>query len=137
MDAKDGEGHTAMYYALRDEMSEEMTTLLEKYGAPKKAKNKEWKVTEELFGRVKATGEKASKKREQEQQEKAALAREQMNDNLRLMNERGQKIEELDDKARHINDEAKNYADMAKELKAKTKRGARGSKWLPFQKKKK
>eukprot|EP00977_Amphora_coffeiformis_P004191 scaffold875_cov185-Amphora_coffeaeformis.AAC.6 len=93
VDAKDGDDHTAMYYALRDDASEEMTTLLETYGAPKKKKNKEWKVTEELFGRVKATDEKVAKKREQEQQEKAALAQEQMSENMRLLNERGTAFE--------------------------------------------
>lgn len=133
INAKDGEGHTAMYYALRDEASEEMTILLEKHGATKKKKNKEWKVTEELFGRVKATEDRVTQKREQEEQEKAAAAQAQMSENMRLLNERGEKIEELDDKARHLNDEAKNYADMAKQLKEKSKKGARGpKKWLPF-----
>ena len=126
-----------MYYALRDEGTDEMTQLLEKYGASNKKKNKEWKATEELFGRVKAAEEKAAQKkqqqqREQEQLEKAKTAQSQMGENMRLMNERGQKIEEMGDKARHLNEEAQNYADMAKQLKEKSKRGARGSKWLPF-----
>ena len=132
INVKDGEEHTAMYYALRDDASEEMIKLLEKYGATTKKKNKEWKLTEELFGRVKATEEKVAKKREQEQHEKAAAAQDQMSENMQLLNERGQKIEELDDRARHLNDEAKNFSDMAKQLKEKSKRGARGSKWLPF-----
>lgn len=122
-----------MYYALRDEVSEQMTTLLEKHGANKN--NTERRAKEELFGRVKATEAKVAekkKKREEEERQKAESAQAQMAENMRLMNERGQKIEELGDKASHLNDEAQNYADMARQLKEKTKRGARGSKWLPF-----
>lgn len=133
--AKDGEDHTAMYYALRDQSPQEMTQLLEKHGAPKKKKNKEWKATEELFGKVRATEHKvARKKEEEEQRQKAVAAQAQMSENMRLLNERGQKIEELDDKARHLNQEAANYASMAKQLKQKSKRGANkvGPKWLPF-----
>lgn len=120
-----------MYYALRDDGSEELTRLLEQYGATRKAKNKEWKATEELFGRVKATEVKMARRREEEEQEKLALAQAQMGENMRLMQERGQKIEEMDDKARVLNQEAQNYATMAKQLKERSKRG-KASKWLPF-----
>ena len=133
VDVKDGDGHTPMYYALRDEVSEEITNLLERFGANKN--NKERKAKEELFGRVKATEAKVAAKkqqREEEERQKAAAAQAQMAENMRLLNERGQKIEEIGDKASHLNDEAKNFADMARQLKEKTKRGARGSKWLPF-----
>ena len=130
MNVKDGEGHMAMYYALRDKVSEEIINLLEQHGGNKN--NKAWKATEELFGRVKATEEKVAAKKEEEQRQKAAAAQAQMADNMRLMHERGQKIEEIDDKARHLNEEAANYADMARQLKEKTRRGARGSRWLPF-----
>jgi dihydroxyacetone kinase len=121
-----------MYYALRDEVSSDITDLLEKHGASKKKKNKEWKLTEELFGKVLATESKVAKKKEKDEQQKAVAAQVQMSENMRLLNERGQKIEELDDKARNLNQNAKNYGDMAKLLKEKTKRGAKGSKWLPF-----
>lgn len=133
VNVKDGEGHTPMYYALRDKVSAEMVNLLEKHGANKQ--NKEWKATEELFGRVRAAEEKVATKkqqREEEERQKAAAAQSQMTENMRLMQERGQKIEEIGDKASHLNDEAQNYANMARQLKEKTRRGARGSKWLPF-----
>ena len=129
VNVKDGEGCTPMYYALRDEVSEEMITLLEKHGANK---NNERRAKEELFGRVKATEAKvAAKKQQREEQErqKAEAAQAQMAENMRLMNERGQKIEEIGDKASHLNYEAQNYADMARQLKEKSKKR---SKWLPF-----
>lgn len=133
INTKDGDDHTAMYYALRDDAPEEMTQLLEKHGAQAKKKNKEWKATEELFGKVRAAEEKTARKKEEEERQKAAAAQAQMSQNMRLMNERGQKIEEMDDKARHLNQEAQNYASMAKQLKEKSKRGGGGKpKWLPF-----
>lgn len=130
---KDADGHTAMYYALRDNLEPRMIDLLHEYGAVKdKKKNKEWKAAQELFDRVQATDAKTAATRQQQQQEKAQAAQAEMANNLNLMQQRGQKIEELDDKARHLNEEAQDFANMAKQLKEKTKQGARGTRWLPF-----
>jgi N-dimethylarginine dimethylaminohydrolase len=87
-----------------------------------------------LFGQVAAAEAKATERRRQEQlaleqKQKAEQAQAEMNENMRLLQQRGIQIDEMDDKAHQLSEGGKNFADMAAQLKQKTK--AQRS-WLPF-----
>ena len=123
---KDLEGYTPMYYAVRDEQSPELIKMLELHGATKSHRTETY-LSGELFGAVAASTEAFQKKKAAEaasqraQEEKAQAARNQLQDNIRRMQQRGEAIDEMGQKASAIHEGAKNYADMAKQLKEKSK----------------
>ena len=127
-DIKDGEGRTPMYYAVRDELPESIINLLRMKGASESELAK-MESDGELFGRIQATEHERKERRELEQQKQAMEAQAKMAENIRLINERGEKIEDLGNKATELNQNAANFADMARQLKEKTKKQ---SKWNPF-----
>lgn len=122
---KDRDGLTPVYYAVQDEVSECILKLLESHGASGITQTK--KDRDELIDRVVAT--KCEREERREREVKAAAAQAQMNENMRLLNERGQKIQDADDKARELNQNAQQYASLARQLKEQTKRQAG---WNPF-----
>jgi Synaptobrevin len=125
---KDADGRTCMYYAVRDELPSTTIDLLKEYGA-KESQLAKMETKGELFGRVQATEQVRKDRRETQQRQEAVEAQVKMNENLRLLNERGEKIEDLGNKASELNANASNFASMAKQLKEKSKKQ---SKWLPF-----
>jgi len=120
----DEDGLTPVYHAVQDEVDRSILELLEAAGATKDIK-KAQHDKEELFDRVVATNHQ----REEREQKKAMAAQAKMNENMRLLHERGQKIEDASDKAREMNENAAEYADLARQLKEKTKKQAS---WNPF-----
>ena len=127
-EVKDEEGRTCMYYAVREKLPQSTIALLMEHGA-KESKLAKIEEKGELFGRIQATENQRTERREEKQRQEAVAAQAKMNENLRLLNERGEKIEDLGNKASELNDNAANFADMAKQLKEKSKKQ---SKWLPF-----
>lgn len=107
-DAEDSQ--TPVFYAIRDH-HEPITQLLLKHGGirPRAVDDGE------LFGRVQASDRLVQSERSAQ----AQAAQAQMNENMRLLQERGEKIREMDDRARQLNDGASDYADLASQLKAK------------------
>lgn len=129
----DREERTPMYYAKRDQAPPEIVRALELHGAEPCSKVS---LEQEgaLFGQVAAAEAKATERRRQEQlaleqKQKAEQAQAEMNENMRLLQQRGIQIDEMDDKAHQLSEGGKNFADMAAQLKQKTK--AQRS-WLPF-----
>jgi len=82
-----------------------------------------------LFDRVVATQNQREERRERELEREALTAQAQMSQNMRLLNERGQKIDDAAEKASEMNQNASEYADLARQLKEKTKKQAS---WNPF-----
>ncbi|KAL7581604.1 hypothetical protein ACA910_022161 [Epithemia clementina (nom. ined.)] len=127
---RDEDGRTPAAHAVQDEVPEQILSLLSRYGALDIEKVKIEKM--ELFERVTATQTEREERREMEQQKEALVAQAKMNENMHLLQERGQKIDEASDKAHQLNDGAHEYADLARQLKEKTKKQAS---WNPFGKK--
>ena len=112
------EGRTPMDYC--DDSTNDIVQLLVQYGGQRT----DWDRGA-LFGQVEAVQEK----REQKRQAQAAQAQQKiMNENMRLLQQRGEQIDELGNKATELNQGAQDFASMAKQLKEKSK----SSKWLPF-----
>ena len=121
-DQQDQEGHTPTEYAFRDPAPFDIQDLLVQHGGQRT----DWSDDRgALFGQVAAVEEK----RELEQKKQAEAAQQQMNQNMQLLQERGEKIEQLGSKAADLNQGAQDYASMAKQLKDRSKKG---SSWLPF-----
>ena len=121
---------TPMYFCIRDEIGKEMMDLLQRYGAkPISTKKMDRMDKGELFGRVAATDQIVQETRQRKQEQEAAAAASKMNENMRLLQHRGEQLEEMGSKATQLHDDARNYADMAKQLKEKSKQK---SKWLAF-----
>jgi hypothetical protein len=128
VDATDRDGHSAMYYATRDEQHD-MQQILTEYGARPSMEALQCGCGE-LFGAVQDAQEAVNDRREQEAasaaaaaaHERACVVQDQMNDNVRLMHERGQKIREMGDKAAQLNEGAANYAEMARQLKERSQK---------------
>jgi Synaptobrevin len=110
-----------MYYAVRDELPGTTIDLLKEYGA-KESQLAKMETKGELFGRIHATEQVRQDRRETQQRQEAVEAQVKMNENLRLLNERGEKIEDLGNKASELNENASNFASMAKQLKEKSKK---------------
>jgi Ankyrin repeats (3 copies) len=119
VDATDRDGHTAMYYATRDQQHD-MQQILAEHGAMMSLEAVQCGCGE-LFGAVSDAQEVVDDRRDREVRQ-AREAQTQMNDNLRLMQERGTKIREMGDKATQLNEGAANYADMARQLKEKSQK---------------
>lgn len=115
----DKDGRTPGVHAIHDEVSDGIIAFLVAYGAQDVDKAKSDKA--ELFARVTATQAEREERREIEQQQEALVAQAKMNENLRSLQERGQKIDEAADKARQLNEGAQDYADLARQLKEKMK----------------
>jgi Synaptobrevin/Ankyrin repeats (3 copies) len=114
---KDKEDHAPMYYAVRDEAPSDIIQFLEQHGANKlEAHEKDVYEQGMLFGQVAAVESKMT------QQKQAQAAQSAMAENIRLINERGEKIEELGNKAQNLNESAQSYAEMARKLKEKTQK---------------
>ncbi|GAX25824.1 hypothetical protein FisN_17Lh218 [Fistulifera solaris] len=126
----DSDGASSVDHAVRDSASATIVELLRQSGGVFHDVNQG-----ALFGQVASVTEKrekeiaAQKEREIEEKQKADKAKDKMAENLRLVQERGEKINEIGDKASHLNEEASNFRSMAQQLKEKTKQQ---SKWLPF-----
>jgi hypothetical protein len=113
--AIDQDGHVPLYYAIHDQVDATIVQLLYQYGADKLSPQQESIYeTGELFGRVAAT----EAQREQAQQAHAVQA--EMAQNMRLLRERGEKIEQLGNKAGELNEGAQSFANMARKLKDKS-----------------
>lgn len=113
------DGHTPVYYCVRDGFDEAAELLLAHGAKPVSRTNDKG----ELFGRVAATQallEEKSRQEERKRQVEAAAAEIQKN-NLRLLQQRGDKIDELGNKASELNQGAEDFASMAKQLKEKVK----------------
>jgi Synaptobrevin len=109
------DGTLPMYWA----DSPAMTELLVAHGAKKVASERQ-----QLFGRVDATQAIVDRQRQQQQQREAAAAvvvQTEMQQNMHLLNERGQKIAEMDDKARELNDNAAEFKSLSSQLKSQMK----------------
>lgn len=114
----DGEdGTVPLYWADSDEMKQ----LLLQFGAKDGQRH-------ELFDRVVAT--QANVDRQRQQQRDAEAAKISMQDNMKLINERGQKIEELGDTAQQLNENAAEFRDLSGQLKSKLKQ--RSARWGLF-----
>jgi hypothetical protein len=121
-DLPDKDGRTAMSHAVADQLPETTTVLLETYGAKSSREQAEQDQRGELFGRVKDTEVIVQEKRRQmEQKRQAEAAAAEMNKNMQLLKERGEKIEQLGDKASELNQGAQDFASMARQLKEKNK----------------
>lgn len=117
----DGDERTPMFYAVNDEAPRLIIQTLESFGATAVTPDR----NSELFGRVEATQQKLEHQREVkrlEEQRKAEAAQAQMAENMRLLQQRGEKINELGDKATQLNEGAQNFAEMAQQLKEKSKK---------------
>lgn len=119
VDATDRDGHTAMYYATRDQQHD-MQQILAEHGAEMSLEAAQCGCGE-LFGAVSDAQEVVDDRRDREVRQ-AREAQTQMNDNLRLMQERGTKIREMGDKATQLNEGAATYADLARQLKEKSQK---------------
>jgi Synaptobrevin len=97
-----------------------MTELLVAHGAKKVASERQ-----QLFGRVEATQAIVDRQRQQQQQREeeaaAVVVQTEMQQNMHLLNERGQKIAEMDDKARELNDNAAEFKSLSSQLKSQMK----------------
>lgn len=113
----DSEGHTPMYYAVRDDLLE-IQELLYDFGAQRSFEAEQCGCGE-LFGRIADTQEIIDDRRTV-QAEQAAAAQAQMAENMRALQMRGEKIRDLGDKATQLNDGAATYADLARQLKEKS-----------------
>ena len=121
VDVQDEEGHTPLYLAVQDELPESTQALLEQYGAA--PVDADVSQRGELFGRVAATQEILEERhREQKQQREAAAAQEEIKQNMKLLQRRGEQINELGDKAGDLNQGAADFASMAKQLKEAQKK---------------
>mmetsp|Transcript_2692 Transcript_2692/g.6408 ORF Transcript_2692/g.6408 Transcript_2692/m.6408 type:complete len:501 (-) Transcript_2692:184-1686(-) len=132
----DGDGHSAMYYAERNSLSE-IEGILKQYGGSK-SKLAEMELRGELFGGVEDANVRLERRREIEQavkenkaaeaQTKAQATQNIMSQNMNAMIERGEKIQAMDNKAQQLNDEAKAYSKMASQLSNQ----AKNRKWYQF-----
>lgn len=95
---KDEDGLTPVYYAVHDEVSDEIVKLLKRYGAKGIAKAKTDKA--ELFDRVTATENEREERREKQAQKEALIAQAKMSENMRLLQQRGQKVRKAKDLVR-------------------------------------
>lgn len=126
----DKDGASSVDHAVRDSASPIILELLKQSGGIFQDDNQG-----ALFGQVASVTEKrekdmaTQKARELEEKQKAEKAKSKMAENMRLLQERGEKINEIGDKAVHLNAEAGEFRSMAQLLKEKTKQQ---SKWLPF-----
>ena len=127
---RDQDGLTPAVHAVQDEVPAEILSLLESYGATDIDQAKSDRM--DLFERVTATQSEREERREKEQQKEALLAQAKMSENMRLLNERGEKINEASDRAQQLHDGAMEYGDLARQLKEKTKKQAN---WNPFSRK--
>jgi hypothetical protein len=112
------DGQTPMYYCVRDGFDSAVELLLAHGAKPVSRTNDKG----ELFGRVAATQallEEKSRQEERKREVEAAAA--ELQQNLRLMQKRGEKIDELGNKASELNQGAEDFASMAKQLKEKVK----------------
>lgn len=83
-----------------------------------------------LFGQVAAVEEKKEKERRELQQKKEAeSAQQQMNENMRLLQQRGEQINEMGSKATELNQGAQDFGSLATKLKEKSKKQ---NSWMPF-----
>jgi Ankyrin repeats (3 copies)/Synaptobrevin len=129
-DVKDVEGHTPMYWAVREELPATTLALLEQYGATKSETYVKNLSNGELFGKVAATEQIMEERhREAQQKKEAEAAAAQMAQNMKLLQQRGEQIDELGNKASDLNQGAQDYASMARQLKEASKKK---SKWMPF-----
>ena len=122
------DGRSPMDYALRDPAPTDIQELLSAHGG----KRTHLSDTDRgaLFGQVAAVEQKREEqKRELEQKRQAEAAQQEMAENMRLLQQRGEKIDDLGNKATELNQGAQDFASMAKQLKEKSKKD---SKWLPF-----
>ena len=125
----DGEGRSAMYYAQQNNLNE-IEDILRSYGG-KKSALVEIERKGELFGGVEEAKRNTARRREIEQAikdnkaaEAAATAQSvqsQMNQNMKALIERGEKINAMADKAQLLNGEAKTYGQLASQLKNQAK----------------
>ena len=132
----DGEGHSAMYYAERNKLSD-MEDILKRFGG-KKSKLAEMELKGELFGGVEEAKRKTERRREIEQAvkdnkateaaAKAQSAQSLMSENMSAMIERGERIKAMDNKTQQLNDEAKEYGNLASQLRNQ----AKNQKWYQF-----
>jgi len=118
-----------MTYATQDEVSQSIIDLLLSNGGQVvKPTNK----PSALFGQVEAVETKRQIEHGYEQKERQAKAAQaEMNENMRLLRERGEKIDEMSSKAADLNLAAQDYKSMSKKLKEKLKQK---SKWVPWSK---
>ena len=86
---RDQDGLTPAVHAVQDEVPAEILSLLESYGATDIDQAKSDRM--DLFERVTATQSEREERREKEQQKEALLAQAKMSENMRLLNERGEK----------------------------------------------
>lgn len=128
---RDKDERTAVDHA--DEHSA-ILKLLYDFGGRKKTE----RLRGELFGKVEATEHVLQLKKEErqlqdeeklKQEEAARAARAQVMENIRLINERGEKIQEMSDKATELNQGASDFRLLAQRLKEKSEKQ---NKWLPF-----
>lgn len=114
----DGEdGTVPLYWAESDEMKQ----LLLKFGAKDGQRH-------ELFDNVDMAQTNVDLKRQQQRDAEAAQC--EIQDNIKLLNERGQKIEQMGDRARELNDNAAEYRSLSSQLKSKMKQ--RSGRWGIF-----
>lgn len=120
----DGEGRSAMYFAQRNNLDDDVVSMLQEHGG-EDSKLAEVELRGELFSRVEQSTQNSEKRRENEKAVEAAAkakaAQSQMSQNMAAMIERGEKIEEMDEKARELNEQAKEFGSMAAELKKQMK----------------
>lgn len=126
VDAVDSNNHTALYWAVREEYSE-IADLLRENGAKSVATDRG-----ELFQHVEqVTQDMEQYKQEAEVQKQAELeARSEMQNNLQLIQERGEKIAQMGETATALQDGATDYAKQAKQLKATLQQ--RNNRWGLF-----
>lgn len=117
---KDADGHTPMYWCMLDGLPETTIALLTKHGA---TECKEKRGSGELFGKVAATEAIIEERnREEAQKKQAEAAAAEMKNNMKLLQQRGEKIDELGNKANDLNQGAQDFASMAKQLKEASKK---------------
>lgn len=128
---KDSEGHTPMYWAVRENLPESTLCLLEQYGATKRDAYVKAFSQGELFGKVAATERIMEEKhREVQLKAEAEAAANEIKNNLKLLQQRGEQIDEIGNKASDLNQGAQDFASMARQLKEASKN--KSNSWLPF-----
>jgi hypothetical protein len=123
------EGRTPTDFAVQDDSTPPaILEMLESSGGTVRASLQTGKGA--LFSQVAAVEEKRKQeKKEQQRNAEAEAAQQQMNENMRLLQQRGEQINELGSKATELNQEASDFGALARKLKDKSKKQ---NSWLPF-----